>query len=61
MILLFLFAFPAALVSLFTGFLHGVLYYSGAVHSHGAKKRLRRHHLITLGLFAAACWAGLNL
>ena len=61
MIMLFIIAFPAALVSLFTGFLHGVLYYSGEVHGREAKKRLRRHHLITLGLFAAACWAGMNL
>ena len=61
MILLFMFAFPAALVSLFTGFLRSALYHSGAVHGRSARHRLRRHHLITLGLFAAACWAGLNL
>ena len=56
-----MFAFPAALLSLFTGFLHSALYHSDPDRSRGDKQRLRKHHLITLGLFAAACWAGLNL
>ena len=54
---------------LFTGFARSAAVNSGALdHSYDTKAvrqlrraRLRRHWLITLGLFALAVYAGLNL
>ena len=69
MIILFVLAFGGGLIMLFTGFARSAAVNSGALdHSYDTKAvrqlrraRLRRHWLITLGLFALAVYAGLNL
>ena len=67
MIILFMISFGAANIMMFTGFIRMASVYSNAHFdnskaAHKARKRrLRKHWLIVLVLFAIAIYAALNL
>ena len=64
MILLFIFAFPAGLILLFTAFVRTAYHYGTSMSRLDrdvSRIRLRRHWRWTLLMFALAVYAGLSL
>lgn len=69
MFLLFFFSFSAANIMLIETLIRSIAVHSGACDCYDSSRyarmarriRLRRHWLITLLLFAVACYAGINL
>ena len=62
MILLFMFSFSLGVIMMFTGFLRSAVYHSGINgRTRQAKRKLRKHHFITLLMFAIAVYAAFNL